>query len=50
MLGDAGEANLLALRISVLLDILLGTLEDDATLLLVGLSSALARAQMQAVE
>lgn len=35
--GNAGEADLLALCVAVLLDVLLSTLEDDATLLLVGL-------------
>jgi hypothetical protein len=35
--GDAGETDLLALGLTVLLDVLLGTLEDDLTLLLVGL-------------
>jgi hypothetical protein len=39
LLGNAVKADLLALRIAVLLDVLLGTLEDDATLLLVGLVS-----------
>lgn len=37
LLGGAGKADLLALSIAVLLDVLLSTLEDDATLLLVGL-------------
>lgn len=37
LLGGAGKADLLALGIAVLLDVLLSTLEDDATLLLVGL-------------
>ena len=37
LLSKAVEADLLALRITVLLDVLLSTLEDDATLLLVGL-------------
>lgn len=37
LLGSAGEADLLALGVTVLLDVLLSTLEDDATLLLVGL-------------
>lgn len=37
LLGDTSKADLLALSIAVLLDVLLGTLEDDATLLLVGL-------------
>ena len=37
-LGDAVQADLLALGIAVLLDVLLGTLEDDAALLLVGLN------------
>lgn len=37
LLGNAGEADLLALSVAVLLDVLLGTLEDDGTLLLVGL-------------
>ena len=35
--GLASEGNLLPLRIPVLLDVLLSTLEDDAALLLVGL-------------
>ena len=35
--GNAVEADLLTLSIAVLLDVLLSTLEDDATLLLVGL-------------
>lgn len=35
--GNAVEADLLALSIAVLLDVLLSTLEDDTTLLLVGL-------------
>lgn len=37
LLGDTGQADLLALCIAVLLNVLLSTLEDDATLLLVGL-------------
>jgi len=37
LLGGAGEADLLALLVAVLLDVRLGTLEDDTTLLLVGL-------------
>jgi hypothetical protein len=37
LLGSAGKANLLALGFTVLLDVLLSTLEDDLTLLLVGL-------------
>jgi hypothetical protein len=37
LLGNAGKADLLALGIAVLLDVLLSTLEDDAALLLVGL-------------
>jgi len=36
LLGSAGEADLLTLGVAVLLDVLLSTLEDDATLLLVG--------------
>lgn len=36
VLGDAVKADLLALSIAVLLDVLLSTLEDDLTLLLVG--------------
>lgn len=36
-LGNAVKTDLLTLRIAVLLDVLLSTLEDDATLLLVGL-------------
>ena len=43
LLGSASEANLLALVVAVLLDVLLGTLEDDATLLLVGLEDMSAR-------
>lgn len=37
LLGEATEADLLALGITVLLDVLLSTLEDDTALLLVGL-------------
>lgn len=37
LLGDTSQADLLALCIAVLLNVLLSTLEDDATLLLVGL-------------
>jgi len=37
LLGDTSKADLLALLIAVLLNVLLGTLEDDTTLLLVGL-------------
>lgn len=37
LLGNTAEADLLALCIAVLLNVLLSTLEDDATLLLVGL-------------
>lgn len=37
LLGSAGKADLLTLRIAVLLDVGLGTLEDDSALLLVGL-------------
>lgn len=37
LLGLAGEADLFTLLVAVLLDVLLSTLEDDATLLLVGL-------------
>jgi hypothetical protein len=37
----ASKADLLTLRIAVLLDVGLGTLEDDTTLLLVGLLSIL---------
>lgn len=37
LLSNTVEADLLTLAIAVLLDVLLGTLEDDATLLLVGL-------------
>lgn len=39
LLGEAVEANLLTLGIAVLLDVLLSTLEDDGTLLLVDLDS-----------
>jgi hypothetical protein len=34
LLGNTGKTNLLALCVTVLLDILLGTLEDDTTLFL----------------
>jgi hypothetical protein len=37
LLSNAVEADLLTLGIAVLVDVLLGTLEDDGTLLLVGL-------------
>jgi hypothetical protein len=37
LLGNAVEANLLTLGITVLVDVLLSTLEDNGTLLLVGL-------------
>ncbi len=37
LLGGASEADLLTLGIAVLLNVLLGTLEDDLALLLVGL-------------
>lgn len=37
LLGEAREANLLALCISVFLNIGFGALEDDSTLLLLGL-------------
>lgn len=37
LLGNASKTDLLTLSIAVLLDVLLGTLEDDTTLLLVGL-------------
>jgi hypothetical protein len=37
LLGDTSKADLLALTIAVLLDVLLSTLEDDTTLLLVDL-------------
>ena len=37
LLGETSKTDLLALSIAVLLDVLLSTLEDDATLLLVGL-------------
>ena len=37
LLGNTGKTNLLTLRITVLFNVLLGTLEDDATLLLLGL-------------
>jgi hypothetical protein len=37
LLGSASKADLLTLTIAVLLDVLLSTLEDDTTLLLVGL-------------
>jgi len=38
LLRKTGQTDLLALSITVLLDILLGTLEDDAALLLLGLA------------
>lgn len=38
LLGQAGQADLLALCVTVLLDVLLSTLEDDGALLLVGLN------------
>lgn len=41
LLGNAVKADLLALRIAVLLNVLLSTLEDDTALLLVGLLSLL---------
>ena len=37
LLGQTGKANLLTLLVTVLLDVLLGTLEDDTTLLLLSL-------------
>ena len=37
LLSQAGQTNLLTLLITVLLDVLLGALEDDTTLLLLGL-------------
>lgn len=37
LLGDTSKADLLALCLAVLLDVLLSTLEDDTALLLVGL-------------
>lgn len=40
VLGNALKADLLALGVTVLLNVLLGTLEDDGTLLLVGLNEA----------
>lgn len=40
LLGNAVKADLLALLVAVLLDVLLSTLEDDAALLLVGLNKA----------
>lgn len=43
LLGKAVEADLLALDVTVLLDVLLSALEDDTTLLLVGLWIALAK-------
>jgi hypothetical protein len=39
LLGNTGQTDLLTLAIAVLLDVLLSTLEDDTTLLLVGLFS-----------
>jgi hypothetical protein len=40
VLGNALKADLLALGVTVLLNVLLGTLEDDGTLLLVGLNES----------
>jgi len=37
LLGQTGKADLLTLLITVLLNVLLGTLEDDTALLLLGL-------------
>lgn len=37
LLGNASQADLLTLSIAVFLNVLLGTLEDDTALLLVGL-------------
>ena len=37
LLGLTGKADLLALLVAILLDVRLGTLEDDLALLLVGL-------------
>jgi hypothetical protein len=37
LLGEAGETDLLALSVAVLLDVLLSTLEDDGTVVLLGL-------------
>ena len=37
LLAQAGKANFLTFGLTVLLDILLGALEDDGTLLLIGL-------------
>jgi len=39
LLGETGKTNLLGLCVTVLLNVLLGTLEDDTTLLLIGLHS-----------
>jgi hypothetical protein len=47
LLGSASKANLLTLSIAVLLDILLSTLEDDATLLLVGLWTMVSMVSLQ---
>lgn len=43
LLCETGEADLLALVVAVLLDVLLSTLEDDATLLLLGLLHAVSQ-------
>ncbi len=43
LFGHAGKTNLLALGITVLLDVLLGPLEDDGALLLGGLRASSAR-------
>jgi hypothetical protein len=42
LLGETVEADLLTLCVTVLLDVGLGTLEDDLSLLLVGLITLLA--------
>jgi hypothetical protein len=45
VLGETSKADLLPLGIAVFLDIFLGTLEDDAALLLVGLKTSQQRRQ-----
>ena len=49
LLGGARKADLLALVVAVLLDVLLSALEDDATLLLVGLGSHVSKALVMAI-
>lgn len=50
LLGDTGKADLLALCVTVLLDVRLGTLEDDLALLLVGLQCNVSRRSKTCLE